>query len=107
MYRQDFIKRQLEAFARALAAMSGLRLEGKPEQALAEARGAYAALGVDDSLLRLDDASLAMLLGSGEKLAALAELLGEESAARLALGEAGPALDLSRRSASLRRVSRG
>ena len=102
MYRQDFIKRQIELLAKALAAMAGFRHEGKPQRALDVVAEGYSALGIDAGMLRLDDRSLVMMLGSPDKVQALAQLLDEEAATYLALGQTERALLLGRRAAGLR-----
>ena len=107
MFRQDFIKRQIEQFAQALAAMAGRRTEGQPEQALLEARQAYAMLGIDPSYLRLDTRSLLSLIGRGPRLAALCDLLEEEALSHEALGDTAAAAERHARAFELRALVDG
>lgn len=106
MFRQDFIKRQIEQFGQALAAIAGTRTDGRPEQALLEARQAYVTLGIDPSYLRLDTRSLLRLVGRGPRLAALCDLLEEEALAHEALGETSAAEQRRARALELRALDR-
>jgi hypothetical protein len=106
VFRQDFIKRQIEQFAQALAAIAGRRSEGQPEQALVEARHAYATLGIDPSYLRLDTRSLVSLVGRGPRLAALCDLLEEEALSHEALGDSVAAAERRARASELRALDR-
>jgi hypothetical protein len=91
MFRQDFIKRQIEAFAEVLARLAGRRNGGEPEHALLEARDAFRALGVDPNLLDLDARSILRMLREREKAEALCLLLDELAASKDALERAGTA----------------
>jgi hypothetical protein len=104
VYQQDYIRRQLELFAAALAKVVRKRREGATEQALDETRKAYLALGVDADLLRLDARSLVKLVGTKEKLAALCELLEEEAAIMDALSKTASATRLRKQVESIREV---
>lgn len=101
MYRQDFVKRQIELLAQALARMVSKRCAGECDDALDEAQAAYRLLGVDSGLLRLDSRSLVVLLGSKERIAGLVELLEEEARIRAALGQHEQAEQLQRRAREL------
>lgn len=107
LFRQDFIKRQIEQFAQALAALAGKRTQGQPEQALVAARQAYSLLGIDPSYLRLDTRSLVSLVGRGPRLDALCDLLEEEALSHEALGDAAAAAQCRRRASELQGGSEG
>jgi hypothetical protein len=80
VYRQDLIKREIEQLALALASIALRRKSGDYERASEELKGAYRALGIDASYTLLDGRSLALILGSGSKLGALADVLEEDAA---------------------------
>lgn len=79
MFRQDYIERQIEQLAQALARITALRTAGSFDAALEEVRQSYGALGVASSYLRLDAKSLTVLVRDKNKLLALARLLDEEA----------------------------
>jgi hypothetical protein len=106
LFRQDFIKRQIEQFAQALAAIAGARTDGRPEHALLEARQAYGTLGIDPSYLRLDARSILRLIGRGPRLAALCDLLEEEALSHEALGDSAAAAERRARASELRALDR-
>jgi hypothetical protein len=107
LFRQDFIKRQIEQFAQTLAGIVGKRTDGHPEQALLEVRQAYATLGIDPSYLRLDTRSLLSLIGRGPRLAALCDLLEEEALSHEALGDAAASAERRARASELRALVDG
>ncbi|HEY7727308.1 MAG TPA: hypothetical protein VID50_02530 [Candidatus Eisenbacteria bacterium] len=80
--REDHILRQVKALAAVLARLAGLRLGGNLEEARAELEKTYASvLGSQSGLLRrVDSQTAAKLLGSPDRILALAQLLNEEAA---------------------------
>lgn len=80
--RDDYLVRQVKALAAVLARLAGLRLGGNIEEARAELTKAYSSvLGSQAELLRrMDSHTAAKLLGSPERVLALAQLLNEEAA---------------------------
>jgi hypothetical protein len=93
--RDDYLVRQVKALAAALARLAGLRISGNLEEARAELTRAYTSvLGTQADLLRrVDSRTAAKLLGSPERIIALAQLLNEE-AEQEGEGERGAALRL-------------
>ena len=104
MFRQDFIKRQIELFAAALARLAGAREKGDLEQASSELGNAYRALGVDPALLELDAQTIVRMLRTREKLEALCQLLEEHAQLNEAQGERAEALSLRTRAEAIRRA---
>ncbi len=86
VYRQDYLKRQVELFAQALASIIAKRKLGRCDEALAEVQQARAQLGVEDGFLDLDGRSLVSLIGN-DRAACLADLLEEEALVREQLGD--------------------
>jgi len=80
-WREDYVTRQIRAIAAMIARMTGLRLEGKADEAHAELELAYGELlGERNRLVRMVDAkTAASLLGSAEKIQLFAQLVGEEA----------------------------
>jgi hypothetical protein len=79
--REDYVLRQIRGIAAMLARIAGLRLSGNSEEARAELEKSYALLlGTQGELLRrVDSHSAARLLGTPERVLALAQLLREEA----------------------------
>lgn len=102
MYQQDYIKRQVELFAEALANLARKRETGAFDEAHEAARAAYAALGIDALLLRLDPASLVRTVANPEKVRALCELLDQQALLVEATSKQIHALHLRQQAASLR-----
>jgi hypothetical protein len=105
-YREkDYIRRQMEMFARLLAHVLGLREGGRPDEALAEARrGAGPVLGLEyDTLARVDAASARARLRDPELVDAYAQLLELEADVLLDAGEPTGAEALRERAAAVRR----
>lgn len=104
-YREkDYIKRQIEMFARLLARVLGLREAGRSEEALAEAkRGAGAVLGLEyDTLARVDAASARGLLREPDLIEAYARLLEVEADVAAEGGDGERAAALRVRAAQVR-----
>jgi hypothetical protein len=106
VFRQDFIKRQIEMLAQALARIAQKRNSGELSEALSELQHAYGSIGFDPMLLRLDARSLVMLVKDREKLSALCALLDEEAELRRAMGNQADALGLAERSAEIKRTAK-
>lgn len=102
MYQQDYIKRQVELFAAALATLASKRAAGALEEAQEAVRAAYSALGIDALLLRLDPASLVRTIQSPEKVRALCELMDQEALLMEALSKQSHAVRLRQQAASIR-----
>ena len=84
----DYLVRAIRKLIEAIARIAGLRKEGALDEAQAAVEDAYRALGVGRATVgRLDAASVALLLGSRDKLAAMARLVDEESELARALGD--------------------
>lgn len=80
-WREDYVTKQIRVIAAMIARMTGLRLEGKLEEAHAELEQAYGELlGERSRLVRQVDArTAASLLGSPGRIRSLAELVSEEA----------------------------
>jgi hypothetical protein len=104
LYQHDFIKRQIELLAQAIANIVHKREQGKVEEALTEAQQAYTAFGFDRGLLRLDATSVARLVNR-EKLNALCDLIEEEARLHRALGDERAGAELARLAADIRASS--
>lgn len=80
-WREDYVTRQIRVIAAMIARMTGLRLEGKLEEAHAELEQAYGELlGERNQLVRQVDAkTAASLLGSAGRIRSLAQLVCEEA----------------------------
>ena len=80
-WREDYVTKQIRVIAAMIARMTGLRLEGKVEEAQAELEEAYGELlGERNRLVRQVDArTAASLLGSPGRIRSLAELVREEA----------------------------
>jgi hypothetical protein len=84
----DYLVRTIKKLVEAIARIAGLRKEGALDEAQAAVEDAYRALGVGRATVgRLDPASVALLLGSRDKLAAMVRLVDEESELARALGD--------------------
>lgn len=94
MYREDFIKRQIELLGDAIAKIAGKRDSGLHKEALEEARKAYRALGVQPNMLEFDAKTLVSLIGDPGKLLALCSVLEEEAHVHDALGHAAAGAEL-------------
>jgi hypothetical protein len=104
-YREkDYIKRQIEMFARLFARVLGLREAGRSDEALAEAkRGAGEVFGLEyDTLARLDVPSARALLRDPELIDAYAQLLGVEADMCAERGDTARADALRARAAAMR-----
>lgn len=102
MYREDFIKRQIELLGDAIAKIAGKRDSGLHKEALEEARKAYRALGVQPSMLDFDAKTLVSMIGDPGKLLALCALLEEEAHVHDALGHAAAGAELRAQASELR-----
>jgi len=80
--REDSLLRQIRAVAAMLARIAGLRMAGQMEEAKAELERSYTTLlGSQTELVRqVDSSTAAKLLGSSDRIQALAQLLDEEAA---------------------------
>jgi hypothetical protein len=82
MLRQDYIKRLIEqvgeAIARALGSKTGAGVESR-EEALQRINHAYAELGIAQGFFELEATSLRRMLGSAERIEAVAALCGWEA----------------------------
>ena len=80
--REDSLLRQIRAVAAMLARIAGLRIAGQMEEAKAELERAYTMLlgSQTDLVRRVDSSTAAKLLGSSDRIQALAQLLDEEAA---------------------------
>jgi len=80
--REDSLLRQIRAVAAMLARIAGLRIAGQMEEAKAELERSYTMLlGSQTELVRqVDSSTAAKLLGSSDRIQALAQLLDEEAA---------------------------
>ena len=104
-YREkDYLKRQIEMFAKLFARVLGLRAAGRPEEALEQMRlGSGAALGLEyDTLGRVDPASVRMLLRDPEILDAYAQMVDLDADVASAAGDTARAEALRARSRALR-----
>jgi hypothetical protein len=81
------------------------RQDGEVQEALAEARKAYDALGINRALLRLDSASIVRMIRDPEKLSALCDLLEEEARVHEAMGNAPVCEDLKLQAAGIRKAA--
>ncbi|HVZ24155.1 MAG TPA: hypothetical protein VG871_23950 [Vicinamibacterales bacterium] len=91
MFRQDYILRLIEEFARRVGRVLQLLRQGDLDDADREIALAEQAIGVPPGLEQIDAASAAMVLGNGDKvilLARLTELRAEEADARGATADA-------------------
>jgi hypothetical protein len=79
---EDYLLRQVRAIAAMLARMAGLRASGRDDEARLELEDAYGLLleSRAELIRRVDARTAATLLGSAEKVFALAELSREEAA---------------------------
>ncbi|TMQ54634.1 MAG: hypothetical protein E6K77_08665 [Candidatus Eisenbacteria bacterium] len=80
--REDSLLRQIRGIAAMLARIAGLRMAGQMEEAKAELERSYTMLlGSQTELVRrVDSSTAAKLLGSSDRIQALAQLLDEEAA---------------------------
>jgi hypothetical protein len=76
MIRQDYIKRLIEQVGEAIARALGKTGAGaeQQEEALQRIHRAYAELGIAHGFFTLEASSLRRMLGSPERMAAVAEL---------------------------------
>lgn len=98
--QEDYLIRQAKAIAAMIARIAGLRVGGELDQARTELEEAYSLLlGSKGALLRrVDSRTAAGLLGSRDRIEALAQLLNEEAAQE---ADENRRASLSRRAAEL------
>src|SRR5687768_2878308 len=98
IFENDYIKRLVKQVAELGARISGMKREGRIDEALEEMRQAYGRiLATDGEMLNmLDPVSAARMLRDAETMKTYAKLLCEEAALHDANGDAGKAT--SRRS---------
>lgn len=104
-YREkDYIKRQIEMFARLFARVLGLREAGRRDEALETMRlGAGEILGLEyDTLARVDPASARTLLRDPELVDAYAQMLEVEAEVWAAEGDTARAESMRMRAAKVR-----
>ena len=79
--KKDYILRMIQEIARMIAALVGLKREGRYDEALAEARTATGKLlgPLGDLAPRLDSVTAAHMVADPDVLAAWAELVAEEA----------------------------
>jgi hypothetical protein len=75
VFRQDYFDRLIEEFARSVARVLDLLRQQHPDDADFEIAAAEKALGVPPGLDQIDAASAAMVLGNGDKVVLLAQLM--------------------------------
>lgn len=97
VFRRDYIQRQIERLAEALARIAGHRARNDLDAAQEQVAEAYRALDLDPGFLRLDPSSLVMLVGDAERVGLLARVLEEEAG----LADARGAPDDARRKRKL------
>ena len=104
-YREkDYLKRQLEMFAKLFARVLGLRAAGRPAEAVEQMRlGAGAALGLEyDTLARVDAATARLLLRDPQLIDAYAQMIELDADVAAAAGDTGRAEALRARARDLR-----
>ncbi len=106
-FESDFILRAVEQMARAIARIFRLKQEQRFDEAERAVADAYLDLfGIDPRFFPLMDArTVAEALGHPKKVAAFAELLGEEAAIAEARGDQERAAFLQRRRGELQQWS--
>jgi hypothetical protein len=108
-FQKDYVLRAIETFARAVAAIVALRMDGRTEQARHELD--QAARGLMGADLALIDAVglevVAAQVGGRENLARLATLLAERAEVERASGDEAAASRWAARAATLRARARG
>jgi hypothetical protein len=99
MIRQDYIKRLIEqvgeAIARALGSKTGAGT-AQPDEALQQIQRAYAELGIGRGFFELEASSLRRMLGSAERLEAVAQLCRWEAQVLELKGDAARAAQRAR-----------
>ncbi|MCP3102470.1 hypothetical protein LZ198_26710 [Myxococcus sp. K15C18031901] len=107
--RQDYLERMVEQFAAALAKLLRARQEQRFEDADRLLRQtSLDALGMDyDTLLLVDAASAARMLGTPERVQLLARLVAEDGELRAARGDLAGATTRREHAKVLERLARG
>jgi len=102
MQHQDYIERLIRQIAEFIGRIAGLTRSGQPDEAERELDAAWTSLGLRRSdALRLDDATLKMLLGAKAGLGA--DLFEAQAVLEEARAMPGEASQLRERAAALRR----
>jgi hypothetical protein len=102
VYHDDYLMRMIRQVAEAIARIAGQRKAGDVEQALVATEQLYDELGVSRELLDVvDSATLADVLGRGDKIRAVAWVCWEDGHLHRAKGDPEAALARFRRAHEL------